>query len=121
MNNTTDNIQHLEAVLLEPLIPLITALDEADLHNEDLSLAMPGLLKSFLDPEVQAALPAGLRAAAAVYLEGLPGYRDVDLDRATLQHELRLALWDGEAFPIEEREIEELGLEELGLEEHRDG
>ena len=116
MNNTTDNIQHLEAVLLEPLIPLITALDEADLHNEDLPLAMPGLLKSFLDPEVQAALPAGLRAAADVYLEGLPGYRDGDLHRAALQHELRLALWDGEAFPIEEREIEE-----LGLEEHRDG
>ena len=118
MNSTTnpDNLQHLTAALLAPLLSLITALDEADLHHEDLPLVMPGLLKSFLDPEVQAALPAGLRATAAVYLEGLPGYRDVDLDRATFQHELRLALWDGEAFPIEEREIEE-----LGLEEYRDG
>ena len=123
MNSTTnsDDLQHLTAALLAPLIPLITALDEADLHHEDLPLAMPGLLKSFLDPEVQAALPAGLRAAADVYLDGLSGYRDGDLDRATLQHELRLALWDGEACPIEEREIEELGLEELGLEEYRDG
>ena len=118
MNNTTnsDDLQHLTAALLAPLIPLISALDEADLHHEDRPLAMPGLLKTFLDPEGQAALPVGLRAAAAVYLDGLPGYRDGDLDRATLQHELRLALWDGEAFPIEE-----LGLEELGLEEHRDG
>lgn len=112
MNNTTNNIQHLEAVLLEPLIPLITALDEADLHHEDLPLAMPGLLKSFLDPEVQAALPAGLRAAADVYLDGLSGYRDGDLDRATLQHELRLALWDGEACPIEDTDIEAMGWEE---------
>ena len=118
MNNTTesDDLQRLTAVLLAPLLSLITALDEADLHHETLPLAMPGLLECFLDPEVQAALPAGLRAAADVYLEDLPGYRDGDLDRAALQHELRLALWDGEAFPIEEREIEE-----LGLEEYRDG
>jgi len=116
MNNTTDDIQHLTAALLAPLLSLITALDEADLHHETLPLAMPGLLECFLDPEVQAALPAGPRAAADVYLDSLPGYRDGDLDRATLQHELRLVLWDGEAFPIEEREIEE-----LGLEEYRDG
>ncbi|WP_169250378.1 hypothetical protein [Candidatus Competibacter phosphatis] len=114
MNSTTnpDNLQHLTAALLAPLLSLITALDEADLHHEDLPLAMPGLLKSFLDPEVQAALPAGLRAVADVYLEGLPGYRDGDLRRAALQHELRLALWDGEACPIEDTDIEAMGWEE---------
>ncbi len=116
MNNTTDDIQRLEAALLAPLIPLITALDEADLHHENLPLAMPGLLESLLDPEVQAALPAGLRAAADAYLDGLPGYRDGDLHRAALQHEWRLALWEGEAFPIEDTDIEA-----LGLEEYRDG
>ena len=114
MNNTTksDDLQRLTTVLLAPLIPLITALDEADLHHETLPLAMPGLLECFLDPEVQAALPAGLRAAADVYLDGLPGYRDDDLRRAALQHELRLALWDGEAFPIEDTDIEAMGWEE---------
>ncbi len=112
MNITTDDIQRLMAALLAPLLSLITALDEADLHNEDLPLAMPGLLKSFLEPEVQAALPVGLRAAAAVYLDGLPGYRSGDLRRAALQHELRLALWDGEAFPIEDTDIEAMGWEE---------
>ena len=116
MNNTIDDIQRLEAALLAPLIPLITALDEADPHHEDLPLAMPGLLESFLDPEVQAALPAGLRAAADAYLDGLPGYRSGDRHRAAIQHEWRLSLWDGEAFPIEDTDIEA-----LGLEEYRDG
>lgn len=115
MNNTidADEIQRLEAAPIAPLIALITAIDEADLHNEDLPLAMPGLLAQFLDPAVQAALPTMLRAAADTYLDGLPGYRTGDLLRAALQHDLRVTLWHGEAFPITETEIEALGLEEL--------
>lgn len=112
MNNTTDEIQRLIAALIKPLLTLIAALDEADLHSEDLPLAMPGLLAAFLDPKVQAALPVGLRAAADVYLDGLPGYRSGDLQRAAIQHELLLSLWDWEAFPIAETDIETLGLEE---------
>lgn len=114
MNNIIyhDKFQRVEAAVFAPLVTLITALDGADLHNEDLPLAMLELLEHFLDPDVQAALPTVLRVAADTYLDSLHGYRAGDFKRATEQHGLRLALWDGEAFLIEEVDIEELGLEE---------
>ena len=112
MNNIINEAQRCTAALLESLITLITALDEAELHHEDLPLALPGLLEQFLDPAVQAALPTGLRGAADAYLNSLPGYQSGDLQRAALQHALRLSLWEGEALPITEADIEALGLEE---------
>lgn len=105
------NIEHLNN-LLSPLINLAAALDEADLQNLELPLERPGLLEGFLDPEVQAALPEELRAAADAYLDGLPGYRAGEVARAGDQHRLRLALWNGEAMGVGEDEIEALGLEE---------
>lgn len=98
--------------LLAPLAALVTAIDEADVLNLDLPLEMPGLLEDFLDPEVQAALPAALRPAADAYLRTLPGYRAGNIARARGQHRLRLDVWNGEAMPITEEDIEALGLEE---------
>lgn len=98
--------------LLSPLISLAAAIDDADLQNLDLPLELPGLLEGFLDPEVQAALPEALRAAADAYLDGLPGYRAGEVARAGDQHRLRLALWNGAAMRVGEDEIEALGLEE---------
>ena len=98
--------------LLSPLISLAAALDAADLPNVDLPLERPGLLERFLDPEVRAVLPAELRAAAAAYLDSLPGYRAGDVARASGAHQLRLALWNGAAMRVGEDEIEALGLEE---------
>ena len=105
------NIEHFNN-LLSPLISLAAAIDQADLQNLDLPLEMPGLLEGFLDPEVQTALPEELRAAADAYLDGLPGYRAGDVARASGAHQLRLALWNGEAMSVGEDEIEALGLEE---------
>ena len=98
--------------LLSPLISLAVAIDEADLLNLELPLERPGLLEGFLDPEVQAALPEALRAAADAYLDSLPGYRAGEVARAGDQHRLRLALWSGAAMRVGEDEIEALGLEE---------
>ena len=116
MNNIVDNLDdRTEGATREPLAPLVAlvaAIDEADLLNLDLPLERPGLLEGFLDPEVQTALPAELRAAADAYLDGLPGYRAGDVARAGDQHRLRWELWNGEAMRVGEDEIEELGLEE---------
>jgi hypothetical protein len=116
MKNIVDDLDdRTESATREPLAPLVAlvaALDAADLQNIDLPLERPGLLEHFLDPEVQEALPAELRAAAAAYLDGLPGYRAGDVARASGQHRLRLDLWNGEAMRVGEDEIEALGLEE---------
>jgi len=112
MKNIFDDLDRTEGAAREPLVALVAAIDEADLSNTDPPLERPGLLERFLDPEVQAALPAALRAAADAYLDGLPGYRAGDVARAGGQHRLRLDLRNGEATPISEDEIEELGLEE---------
>ena len=116
MKNIVDNLDDRTGGAarepLAPLVALVAAIDEADLQNLDLPLEMLGLLESFLDPEVQAALPAALRAAADAYLDGLPGYRAGDVARAGGQHRLRLDLWSGEAMRVDEDEIEALELEE---------
>jgi hypothetical protein len=116
MKNTVDNLDdRTEGATREPLAPLVAlvaAIDAADLQNIDLPLERPGLLEHFLDPEVQEALPAELRAAAVAYLDGLPGYRAGEVARASGQHRLRLDLWNGEAMRVGEDEIEALGLEE---------
>lgn len=109
--NTVDNPDDGTRELLAPLAALVTAIDEADVLNLDLPLEMPGLLEDFLDPEVQAALPAALRPAADAYLRTLPGYRAGNVAWARGQHRLRLDVWNGEAMPITEEDIEELGLE----------
>lgn len=112
-NNDPDNdLDDETRALLAPLLALVTAIDEADLLNVELPLEMPGLLEDFLDPEVQAALPAALRPAADAYLRSLPGYRAGNIARAGGQHRLRLDVWNGEAMPISEEDIEALGLEE---------
>ncbi len=111
-DGTDDEIDAATRELLAPLAALVTAIDEADLKNVDLPLEMPGLLEDFLDPEVQAALPAALRPAADAYLRTLPGHRAGNVARARGQHRLRLDVWNGEAMPITEEDIEELGLEE---------
>lgn len=111
-DGTDDEIDAATRALLAPLAALVTAIDEADLKNVDLPLEMPGLLEDFLDPEVQAALPAALRPAADAYLRTLPGHRAGNVARARGQHRLRLDVWNGEAMPITEEDIEELGLEE---------
>lgn len=111
-DGTDDEIDAATRALLAPLAALVTAIDEADLQNVDLPLEMPGLLEDFLDPEVQAALPAALRPAADAYLRTLPGHRAGNVARARGQHRLRLDVWNGEAMPITEEDIEELGLEE---------
>lgn len=112
VNNSNNDLDDETRAPLAPLAALVTAIDEADLQNLDLPLEMPGLLEDFLDPEVQAALPAALRPSADAYLDGLPGYRAGDVARAGGQHRLRLDLWSGEAAPVGEDEIEALGLEE---------
>ena len=116
MNNIVDKLDdRTEGATREPLAPLVAlvaAIDQADLQNLDLPLEMPGLLEGFLDPEVQTALPAELRAAADAYLDSLPGYRAGEVARAGDQHRLRLALWSGAAMRVGEDEIEALGLEE---------
>lgn len=112
VNNPNNDLDDETRALLARLAALVTAIDEADLQNLDLPLEMPGLLEDFLDPEVQAALPAALRPTADAYLDGLPGYRAGDVARAGRQHRLRLDLWSGEAAPVGEDEIEALGLEE---------
>ena len=111
-DGTDDEIDAATRALLALLAALVTAIDEADLKNVDLPLEMPGLLEDFLDPEVQAALPAALRPAADAYLRTLPGHRAGNVARARGQHRLRLDVWNGEAMPITEEDIEELGLEE---------
>ena len=111
-DGTDDEIDAATRELLAPLAALVTAIDEADVLNLDLPLEMPGLLEDFLDPEVQAALPAALRPAADAYLRTLPGHRAGNVARARGQHRLRLDVWNGEAMPIGEEDIEELGLEE---------
>lgn len=111
-DGTDDEIDAATRALIAPLAALVTAIDEADVLNLDLPLEMPGLLEDFLDPEVQAALPAALRPAADAYLRTLPGYRAGNVARARGQHRLRLDVWNGEAMPITEEDIEELGLEE---------
>ena len=112
VNSFNDRTDGAPRALLEPLVALVAALDAADRPNVDPPLERSGLLEDFLDSEVQAALPAGLRAAADAYLDGLPGYRAGDVARAGDQHRLRLDLWNGEAMPVGEEEIEALGLEE---------
>jgi len=112
VNDPDDSTDGATREPLAPLISLAAAIDAADLPNVDLPLERPGLLEGFLDPEVQTALPAELRAAADAYLDGLPGYRAGDVARAGDQHRLRLALWNGAAMRVGEDEIEALGLEE---------
>ncbi|KAB2867192.1 MAG: hypothetical protein F9K43_14705 [Bauldia sp.] len=72
MDNLDDRTEGATREPLAPLVALVAAIDEADLLNLDLPLERPGLLEGFLDPEVQTALPAELRAAADAYLDGLP-------------------------------------------------
>ncbi|MFO1419478.1 MAG: hypothetical protein U1F59_00665 [Candidatus Competibacteraceae bacterium] len=112
VNNPDDRTEGAAREPLAPLVDLVAAIDEANLLNVDLPLEMPGLLEGFLDPDVQTALPTELRVAADAYLDGLPGYRAGDVVRASVQHRLRIDLWNSEAMRVGEDEIEDLGLEE---------
>lgn len=105
------NIVNIETALA-PLVALFASIDEAELHNVEWPLEIPGLLEPFLDPERLAALPESLREAAAAYLGGLPGYREGNFQRAAGQHILRLDLWMGNAQEVDEADIEALGLQE---------
>lgn len=98
-------------IVLDSLIELVASIDEAELHDLDLPLVMPGLLEHFLEPDIQATLPETLHQPAAIYLAGLPGYRQGDVKRATEQHTLRLELWMGDAQIVDEVDIELLGLQ----------
>ena len=111
------NINDIETALA-PLLALIAALREAELHTIDASDAspeMPGVLERFLEPEIQEILPEVLRPFANAYLKSLPGYGQGDRRRASKQHALRLDLWRGDAQEVDEADIQALGLQEERL------
>lgn len=117
------NINDIETALA-PLLALIAALREAELHTvdasdpsdaSDASLDIPGVLERFLEPEIQETLPEALRPFANAYLKSLPGYGQGDLRRASEQHALRLDLWRGDAQEVDEADIQALGLQEERL------
>ncbi len=120
------NINDIETALA-PLLALIAALREAELHtvdasdpsdasdSSDSSLDIPGVLERFLELEIQETLPEVLRPFANAYLKSLPGYGQGDLRRASEQHALRLDLWRGDAQEVDEADIQALGLQEERL------
>jgi hypothetical protein len=117
------NINDIETALA-PLLALIAALREAELHTvdpsdasdaSDASLDIPGVLERFLEPEIQETLPEALRPFANAYLKSLPGYGQGDRQRASEQHALRLDLWRGDAQEVDEADIQALGLQEERL------
>jgi len=111
------NINDIETALA-PLLALIAALREAELHTVDASdpsPEMPGVLERFLEPEIQEILPEVLRPFANAYLKSLPGYGQGDRRRASEQHALRLDLWRGDAQEVDEADIQALGLQEERL------
>lgn len=114
------NINDIETALA-PLLALIAALREAELHTvdasdaSDSSLDIPGVLERFLEPEIQEILPEVLRPFANAYLKSLPGYGQGDRRRASEQHALRLDLWRGDAQEVDEADIQALGLQEERL------
>lgn len=117
------NINDIETALA-PLLALIAALREAELHTVDApepsdasdpSPEMSGVLERFLEPEIQEILPETLRPFANAYLKSLPGYWQGDRRRASEQHALRLDLWRGDAQEVDEADIQALGLQEERL------
>ncbi|MEE4377678.1 MAG: hypothetical protein V2J55_09230 [Candidatus Competibacteraceae bacterium] len=67
-------------------------------------------LDHLTEPDALDWLPPALKVTAALYLNTLPGYRQGDPHRAGDQHDLRLALWRGDAQVIDEDDFAALGL-----------